>query len=116
MREAAFLVATANGRKRVERLGGRAVGVVPDEEVAYDLSRAGDLAPTAVPAIVRESQVEQFETAIHGGSQALLIAQGLRSRRAPDFAPDVRELLDEGQFVPAARPAWRVTLMLPLPS
>lgn len=53
--------------------------------------------PRASPPIVRGGQIEQLETAVHGGVTALGSSGFVRPDRAVDFASDVRELFDQCQ-------------------
>ncbi len=91
-----------------ERGRRRPVLVVADQEIADHLARSADLAFAASPTIIREGQVEQLECALKCAPHPAVVAGGLGTSCASDFAADVTELLHEGQLHPSAGRQVRV--------
>lgn len=53
------------------------------------------------PSIIRQREIEEFETAIQRVGEAFLVAGPLGAARPTDFAADVGELFQQRQLVPA---------------
>lgn len=79
------------------------IAVAPEESAELFPRPEHLAAPRSPPAVVGGRQVEQLEAAVHGCVTTIGAAGLVRPDRAVHFAPNVRELLDQGQRFPPAR-------------
>lgn len=80
----------------------RTLVVAPEQRAEFFPRPEHFPAPRSPPAVVGGRQIEQLEAAVHCGVTPVVMARLVRLDRTIHLAPDIRELLDQGQRLPAA--------------